>query len=114
ADQLRQVGIEAIVRQVDTAAWFPTLARREFQIGANLTAGVVDDPDAYFFENYKCRSPRNYTDYCDERVDRLIQAQSQELHRAKRLKLVWEIQRKPEADVGRPVLGWRQGYLPHW
>ena len=57
-DQLKQVGIEAAVRQVDTAAWFPTLARREFQIGANLTAGVVDDPDAYFFENYKCGSPR--------------------------------------------------------
>jgi len=76
-DQLKQIGVEATLRQVDTAAWFPTLARREFQIGANLTAGVVDDPDAYFFENYKCGSPRNYTDYCDEQVDRLIDAQSQ-------------------------------------
>src|SRR4030095_12035216 len=27
-DQLKQVGIEAAVRQVDTAAWFPTLAAR--------------------------------------------------------------------------------------
>ena len=114
ADQLKQVGMEAAVRQVDTAAWFPTLARREFQIGANLTAGVVDDPDAYFFENYKCGSPRNYTDYCDERVDRLIDAQSQELDRGKRLKLVWEIQRKLEADVARPMLGWRKEYFTQW
>jgi peptide/nickel transport system substrate-binding protein len=113
-DQLKQVGIEAAVRQVDTAAWFPTLARREFQIGANLTAGVVDDPDAYFFENYKCGSPRNYTDYCDEQVDRLIDAQSQELDRAKRLKLVWEIQRKLESDVARPMLGWRKEYFTQW
>ena len=113
-DQLKQVGIEATLRQVDTAAWFPTLARREFQIGANLTAGVVDDPDAYFFENYKCGSPRNYTDYCDEQVDRLIDAQSQELDRAKRLKLVWQIQRKLEADVARPMLGWRKEYFTRW
>ena len=113
-DQLKQIGIEGAVRQVDTAAWFPTLARRDFQIGANLTAGVVDDPDAYFFENYKCGSPRNYTDYCDEQVDRLIDAQSQELDRAKRLKLVWEIQRKLEADVARPILGWRKEYFTQW
>jgi peptide/nickel transport system substrate-binding protein len=96
------------------AAWFPTLARRDFQIGANLTAGVVDDPDAYFFENYKCGSPRNYTDYCDEQVDRMIDAQSQELDRAKRVKLVWQIQRKLEADVARPMLGWRKEYFTQW
>jgi peptide/nickel transport system substrate-binding protein len=113
-DQLKQVGVEATLRQVDTAAWFPTLARREFQIGANLTAGVVDDPDAYFFENYKCGSPRNYTDYCDEQVDRLIDAQSQELDRAKRQRIVWEIQRKFEADVARPMLGWRKEYFTQW
>src|SRR5215831_12749235 len=39
ADQLHQVGIEAIVKQMDSAAWFPALARRDYQIGANLTAG---------------------------------------------------------------------------
>ena len=55
-DQLRLVGVEATVKQLDTSPWFPALARREFQIGANLTAGGFDDPDAYFFENYKCGS----------------------------------------------------------
>ena len=53
-------------------------------------------------------------DYCDEQVDRLIEAQSQELDRAKRLKLVWEIQRKLEADVARPMLGWRKEYFTQW
>ncbi|HET8578822.1 MAG TPA: ABC transporter substrate-binding protein [Methylomirabilota bacterium] len=114
ADQLRLVGIEATVKQIETAQWFPALARRDYQIGANLTAGVVDDPDAYFFENYKCGSPRNYTDYCSEEMDRLIDLQSQELDRGKRLKLVWEIQRKLEADVARPMLGWRKEYFTQW
>ena len=57
SDQLRLVGIDAPVKQIETAQYFPTLARREFQIGANLTAGAVDDPDVLFYENYKCGSP---------------------------------------------------------
>jgi peptide/nickel transport system substrate-binding protein len=113
-DQLRLIGMEATLKQLDTAAWFPALSRRDFQIGANLTAGGFDDPDAYLFENYRCGSPRNYTDYCSEEMDRLIDQQSQELDRAKRLKLVGDIQRKLEADVARPMLGWRKEYFARW
>jgi peptide/nickel transport system substrate-binding protein len=113
-DQLRQVGVEATLRQVETAQYFPMLARRDYQIGANLTAAGIDDPDAYFYENYKCGSPRNYTDYCSEETDRMIEQQSQELNREKRLKLVWDIQKKLEADVARPMLGWRNEYFTRW
>ena len=112
--QLRQVGIEAIVKQVESAQYFPALARRDYQIGANLTASGIDDPDGYLFENYKCGASRNYTDYCSEAMDRLIDQQSGELDRAKRLKLVWDIQRRLEAEVARPMLGWRNEYFTHW
>ena len=113
-DQLRLVGVEATVKQLDTSAWFPALARREFQIAANLTAGGFDDPDAYLVENYKCGSSRNYTDYCNEATDRQIEAQSQELDRAKRLKMVGDIQRTLEAEVARPMLGWRKEYFARY
>jgi peptide/nickel transport system substrate-binding protein len=113
-DQLRLVGVEATVKQLDTSAWFPALARREFQIAANLTAGGFDDPDAYLVENYKCGSSRNYTDYCSEATDRQIEAQSQELNRAKRLTLVADIQRTLEAEVARPMLGWRNEYFAQY
>ncbi len=113
-DQLRQVGVDTTLRQMETGAWFPALARRDFQIGANLTAGGFDDPDAYLYENYKCGSSRNYTDYCSEEMDRLIDQQSQELDRTGRLKLVSAIQMKLEADVARPMLGWRKEYFAQW
>ncbi len=113
-DQLRQVGVEATLNQIETAQYFPMLARRDYQIGANLTAAGIDDPDAYFYENCKCGSSRNYTDYCSEETDRLIDLQSQELDRAKRLTLVWDVQRKLEADVARPMLGWRNEYFTRW
>jgi peptide/nickel transport system substrate-binding protein len=111
ADQLRQVGVEATVKQIETAQYFPMLTRRDYQIGANLTASGIDDPDGYFFENYKCGAGRNYTDYCDDGMDKLIDVQSAELDRARRLKLVDDIQRKLEADVARPMLGWRNEYF---
>jgi len=113
-DQLRLVGVEATIKQLDTSAWFPALARREFQIAANLTAGGFDDPDAYLVENYKCGSSRNYTDYCNEAMDRQIEAQSQELDRTKRLKMVADIQRTLEAEVARPMLGWRKEYFARY
>jgi peptide/nickel transport system substrate-binding protein len=114
ADQLRLVGVEATVKQIETSAFFPALARRDYLIGANLTAAAVDDPDAYFYENYKCGTSRNYTAYCSEQTDKLIDQQSQELDRDKRIKLVWEIQRRLESDVARPMLGWRNEYFTQW
>jgi peptide/nickel transport system substrate-binding protein len=113
-DQFRQVGIDATLKQLDTTAWFPALARRDYLIGANLTAPGIDDPDVYLYENYKCGTSRNYTDYCNEEVDRLIDAQSQELDRDKRLRIVLDIQRRLEADVARPMLGWRKEYFTQW
>ena len=30
------------------------------------------------------------------------------------VQLVWEIQRKLEVDVARPMLGWRKEYFTQW
>ena len=112
-DQLKQVGVEASLKQIDSAQWHPLATRREYQMAANLTGNGVDDPDANFFENYTCASARNYTDYCDEAVTRMIQQQSQELDPARRLKLVEQIQRKLEEDAARPIMGWRVDRFAH-
>jgi peptide/nickel transport system substrate-binding protein len=112
-NELKSVGVEASLRQIDTAQWHPMVTRREFDLGANLTGLGVDDPDANFYENYACGSPRNYGDYCDEAVMRLIDAQSQELDASRRLTLVAQIQRKLEEDAARPTMGWRTDRFAH-
>ena len=111
---LKQVGVEATLKQIDTAQWHPMVTRREFQIGANLTGLGVDDPDANFYENFSCGSPRNYGDYCNEEVGRLIDQQSQETDTQKRLALVWQIQKKLEEDAARPTMGWRTDRFAHY
>jgi peptide/nickel transport system substrate-binding protein len=106
-NELKAVGIDVTLKQIETAQWHPLVTRREYQIGANLTGLGVDDPDANFYENYACGSPRNYGDYCNEQVMKMIETQSQELDQKKRFALVAQIQKKLEEDAARPVMGWR-------
>ncbi|HEX6079736.1 MAG TPA: ABC transporter substrate-binding protein [Methylomirabilota bacterium] len=110
---LKQVGVDATLKQIDTAQWHPMVTRREFQMGANLTGLGVDDPDANFYENFSCGSPRNYGDYCNEEVGRLVEQQSQEIDLTKRLALVAQIQKKLEEDAARPTMGWRTDRFAH-
>jgi len=113
-DQFKQVGIESALEQIESAVWFAKLTRGEFEFGASLTGIGPDDPDANFYENYACGSPRNYSQYCNPEVDRMIDAQSQELDQVKRKRLVAEIQKRLELDGARPILGWSNDYYAMW
>jgi peptide/nickel transport system substrate-binding protein len=113
-DQLRQVGIEATLEQVETGVWHPKVTRRDYEMATNLTGIGPDDPDANFFENYKCGSPRNYSDYCNPEVDRLIEEQSRTPDAAKRLQLVQEIDKRLQQEGARPILGWSNDYFAMW
>jgi peptide/nickel transport system substrate-binding protein len=113
-NELKQVGIEATLKQIETAQWHAMATRGEYQIGANLTGIGPDDADANFYENYSCGSPRNYSKYCSETVMKLIDQQSQELDAKKRLAMVHEVQKKLEDDAARPMLDWRLDYFTVW
>ena len=113
-NELKQVGIEATLKQVETAQWHPMATRGDYQIGANLTGLGVDDPDANFYENFACGSPRNYSFYCNEQVMKMIDQQSMELDPAKRLALVVAVQKQIELDAARPTLDQRLDYFTVW
>jgi peptide/nickel transport system substrate-binding protein len=103
-DQLKSIYIDAELEPVETANWFPKLARKDYQIGLNLTGSSVDDPDQQFYENYVCGSERNYSGYCNKEIDRLVDQQSEEADQEKRKKLVWEIDKKLQLDAARPII----------
>lgn len=112
--ELRRVGMDANLKQVESAQFYGIMNRRDYQVTANLTGVGVDDPDVNFLENYACGSSRNYTDYCDAGVAKLIEEQSQEVNPRKRQALVWQIQKKLETDAARPILGWRTDRFARW
>jgi peptide/nickel transport system substrate-binding protein len=113
-NELKQVGIEATLKQIETAQWHAMATRGDYQIGANLTGVGPDDPDANYYENYACGSPRNYSQYCNEEVMKMFDAQSQELDPKKRLALNFAIQKRLEADAARPILDWKLDYFTVW
>jgi peptide/nickel transport system substrate-binding protein len=105
-DQLKKIHIEGELEPIDTPVWYTKIQRKDYQVGMNLTGVGIDDPDVNFYENYHSTSDRNYTGYKNEEVDKLIDAQSSEMDREKRKKLVWEIEKKLADDVARPIIGY--------
>ena len=103
-DQLKHIHIEGELEPIDTAVWFSKVLKKDYSIGLNLTGVGTDDPDVNFYENFTCNSERNYTGYCNPEVEKLIDAQSRELDREKRKKMVWDVERKLVEDVARPVI----------
>ena len=103
-DQIKSIYIDGELEVVDTAQWFPKVARKDYALGLNLTGNAVDDPDQSFYENYSCGSERNYTNYCNKEIEKLFDQQSEETDVAKRRKLVWDIDRKLQEDVARPII----------
>ena len=103
-DQLKDIYIDGELDVIESGIWFAKVARKEYQIGLNLTGAGIDDPDQTFYENFGCGSERNYTNYCNKDLQAQFDAQSQEKDVAKRKKLVWEIDKKLQEDVARPIL----------
>ena len=108
-DQLKEIYIDAELEPVDTTQWYPRLLRKDYKIGLNVTETAVDDPDPAFYENYVCGAQRNYTGYCNNEVDKLVDQQSEESDIEKRKRLVWNIERKLAEDDARPILFYPRG-----
>ena len=103
-DQLKQIYIDGELDVVETANWFPRIARKDYTVAGNLSGSGVDDPDAYFFEHYACGSERNYTNYCNPDVEKLFVQQSEEADQEKRRKIVWDIDKILTEDGARPIV----------
>lgn len=103
-DQLKKIYINGELEVVDTSQWHAKVARRDYAVGMNLTGVGADDPDINFVENYTCKSERNYTQYCNPEVEKLIDAQSSETDLEKRKAIVWKIENVLNEDVARPIM----------
>ena len=103
-DQLKHIYIDGELEVVETANWFPKIARKDFIMAANLSGSGEDDPDAYFYEHYACGSERNYTNYCNADLEKLYEKQMMEPDQEKRKNTVWEIDKVLTQDAARPIM----------
>ncbi len=103
-DNLKQIHVEGELEPVETSLWFSKVARKDYAVGLNLTGNAVDDPDQTFYENYACKSERNYSEYCNPELEKAFDAQSSEIDVEKRKKMVWAIDQQIQNDVARPII----------
>jgi peptide/nickel transport system substrate-binding protein len=111
AGQLKEIWIDAEVDIIETAQWFTKVGAQAVPVGLNTTGNGVDDPDQNFFENFSCKSERNYTGYCNPEIEKLMEKQSQIADMDERKKLVWEIDKKLLEDNARPVIMWNRAAI---
>ena len=107
--QLKEIYIDGELDLVDTALWYPKMARRDYTVGAVPMESGVDDPDQMYYENYVCGAARNYTGYCNPDLDKLVNQQSMEASPEKRKQIVWQIERLLANAAVRPVLFYPAG-----
>ena len=118
--QLKEVYIDAELDLVDTALWYPKMARKDYTVGAVPMETGVDDPDQMYYENYVCDAARNYTGYCNPELDKRVNQQSMETDPGKRKAIVWQIERILADASVRPILYFpagascRQPWLKGW
>ncbi len=103
-DQLKSVFIDAEMETIETANWIPKMVRKDYTLAISLSGSAVDDPDQIFYESYVCKSPRNYTGYCEPDVEAMIDRQSMQADPEKRKQIVWDIERRIASDAARPII----------
>ena len=103
-DQLKSIHIEGELFVADSTVWYNVMQKKDYAVALNVTGVGVDDPDANLVENYLCKSERNFTNYCNADVDRMISVQSREPDGEMRKRIVWDIERTLVEDAARPVL----------
>src|SRR3546814_17549333 len=100
-DHLSQIFIAGEIDVLDTSVWYTQLARKDFTVAMNVSGIGIDDPDVVFYEGYACGSQRNYTNYCNRELQAKFDEQSATLDHEERKKLVWEIDRRRQEEIGR-------------
>ena len=103
--QLKEIYIDADLNPIDTTQWYPTLMRKDYKVGVNVTETRG--------RRSGCGVLRELCVRCAAQLHRLLQsrgstnwstANRRNPSFEKRKKLVWEIERKLIDDDARPIL----------
>jgi peptide/nickel transport system substrate-binding protein len=105
-DQLKQVYVDGELEVIDTSVYYNRVFKKDYVVALNLSGIAVDDPDVALFETYGCGSLRNYNGYCNPEMTKLFEAQSREFDFEKRLKMVWDIDRKLQEEFAKPIISY--------
>ena len=104
-DQMKEIYIDGELDAVETANWFPKIARKDYMIGANLTGQRRRRPGSPISMKTTPAARSAITPaIAIPNSKRCSMQQSEEPDQDKRKKLVWEIDRQLQEDAARPMI----------
>jgi peptide/nickel transport system substrate-binding protein len=103
-DQLNKIHFDATLDVVESSQWYNRLFTKNYQVALNLAGAGIDDPDGVLKMGFLCKSPANFSKYCNPQVDELLEKQSQEADAVKRKAIVWDIEKILVEDGARPII----------
>lgn len=113
-DQLKQIGIDAPLRMLDSGPAYDAAVKKDFDILPWGHGLALDDPDAHYSELYVCGAPRDYSGICDQKMTELFNKQSQELDPEKRKQAVWELEKYAVPLNIKIILTWNDYIDTAW
>jgi ABC-type transport system substrate-binding protein len=102
AAQLKEAGVRATLKPLDSATYFDQLQRSEFEAYFGNPVGTDSTADGILFGKYHSKGSRNNTKINDPKLDQMIEQQTQ-------LGRDLEARKKVLLDIQRHIL--QQGYL---
>ena len=97
-DQLKQIGINLEIEQVDVSVWFDKFSKGNFEITSAYQERTID-PDNFYALVLKSGAPINVTGYANPVVDHLIARASATTNAAKRKALYRKIRQIALGDA---------------
>lgn len=94
ADQLKKIGIRARVDTKEAAAYFDDVFAKKYPSVAGSGAESLGDPDIYLLQYLHSKGSKNYGNFSNPDIDRLIEQQSRTLDVGERGKITQDIQRR--------------------
>src|SRR4029077_11660039 len=78
-DQLKEIYIDGELDPIDTVHWFPTMYRKDYQVGSSVSAAVAEVPDDQCSPVETCDIELNYGGYCNRQLEKQFEQQSMEV-----------------------------------
>ena len=103
-DQIKSIYIDAELDVVDTAQWFPKVARKDYTLGLNLTGNARRRSRPVVLRELFLRFRAELHQLLQQGDREAVRRAVDETDVDKRKKLVWEIDKKLQEDVARPII----------
>jgi peptide/nickel transport system substrate-binding protein len=97
-DQLKKIGIDMRIEQVDVSVWFDRFSKGNYEITSAYQERTID-PDNFYSLVLKTGAPINATGYANAAFDKLIARAATETNQAKRKRMYTQVRKIVFDDV---------------